>query len=102
MADAPLWHPHEVKAALPGAAGFREAGREAMAQWRQEQEAREARIAAGAPLAQGKVVPAARAGAIFQDSISNGKFQGMICPATPMGSGRRLGNAYSSLSAQPA
>ena len=48
------------------------------------------------------VFPAARAGAIFQASISSGKFQGMICPATPTGRGRRFGNAYSSLSAQPA
>ena len=29
------------------------------------------------------VLPVARAGAIFQASISNGKFQGMICPTTP-------------------
>ena len=48
------------------------------------------------------VLPAASAGAIFQASISNGKFHGMICPATPTGFGRRFGNAYSSLSAQPA
>ena len=48
------------------------------------------------------VFPAASAGAIFQESMSNGKFQGMICPATPSGLGRRLGKAYSSLSAQPA
>ena len=32
------------------------------------------------------VLPAARAGAIFQASISSGKFQGMICAATPSGS----------------
>ena len=31
------------------------------------------------------VLPAASAGAIFQDSISNGKFHGMICPQTPTG-----------------
>ncbi|MNL37080.1 hypothetical protein D3C87_1592010 [compost metagenome] len=31
------------------------------------------------------VLPAARAGAIFQASISSGKFQGMICPTTPTG-----------------
>ena len=48
------------------------------------------------------VLPHASAGAIFQASISSGKFQGMICPATPSGRGRRFGNAYSSLSAQPA
>ena len=43
-----------------------------MAQWRQEQEAREARIAAGAPLAQGKVVPAARAGALLEAVLRPG------------------------------
>ena len=48
------------------------------------------------------VLPAASAGAIFHASISSGKFHGMICPATPTGRGRRFGNAYSSLSAQPA
>ena len=32
------------------------------------------------------VQPAARAGAIFQASISSGKFHGMICPQTPTGS----------------
>ena len=48
------------------------------------------------------VLPAASAGAIFQDSISSGKFHGMICPATPSGRGVAFGNAYSSLSAQPA
>src|SRR5215813_7210578 len=48
------------------------------------------------------VLPAASAGAIFQASISSGKFHGMIWPATPSGFGRRLGKAYSSLSAQPA
>ena len=31
------------------------------------------------------VFPAASAGAIFQASISSGKFQGMICPTTPTG-----------------
>ncbi|CFN80668.1 Uncharacterised protein [Bordetella pertussis] len=30
--------------------------------------------------------PAASAGASFQATISSGKFQGMICPTTPMGS----------------
>ena len=48
------------------------------------------------------VFPAASAGAIFQASISSGKFHGMIWPATPSGFGLRFGNAYSSLSAQPA
>ena len=28
-------------------------------------------------------LPAAKAGAIFQAAINNGKFQGIICPATP-------------------
>lgn len=31
------------------------------------------------------VLPAASAGAIFQASISSGKFHGMICPITPIG-----------------
>ncbi len=31
------------------------------------------------------VLPAASAGAIFQASISSGKFQGMIWPTTPSG-----------------
>ena len=48
------------------------------------------------------VLPAASAGAIFQASISSGKFHGMTCAATPSGRGLRPGNAYSSLSAQPA
>jgi len=48
------------------------------------------------------VFPAASAGAIFQASISSGKFHGMIWPATPSGLGVRFGKAYSSLSAQPA
>ena len=48
------------------------------------------------------VLPQASAGAIFHASIRSGKFQGMICAATPSGRGRRFGNAYSSLSAQPA
>ena len=43
-----------------------------MAQWRQEQEAREARIAAGAPLADGKVVPAGRAGALLEAVLRPG------------------------------
>ena len=33
------------------------------------------------------VLPAAKAGAIFQESIKSGKFQGMICPATPKACG---------------
>ena len=48
------------------------------------------------------VLPAASAGAIFQASISSGKFQGMIWAATPSGFATRPGKAYSSLSAQPA
>ena len=48
------------------------------------------------------VFPVASAGAIFHASISSGKFHGMIWPATPSGFGVRFGNAYSSLSAQPA
>ena len=48
------------------------------------------------------VLPQASAGATFQASMRSGKFQGMIWPATPTGRGRRFGNAYSSLSAQPA
>ena len=48
------------------------------------------------------VLPAASAGAIFQASISSGKFHGMTWAATPSGFATRPGNAYSSLSAQPA
>ena len=48
------------------------------------------------------VLPAASAGASFHAAMSSGKFHGMICPATPTGATLRLGNAYSSLSAQPA
>ena len=49
------------------------------------------------------VLPVASAGASFQAAISSGKFHGMIWPATPSGLGvPRPGNAYSSLSAQPA
>src|SRR5687767_5523927 len=48
------------------------------------------------------VFPVAIAGAIFHAAINKGKFQGMICPATPNGSVVLLGKAYSSLSAQPA
>ena len=39
------------------------------------------------------VLPAARAGAIFQASISSGKFHGMIWAATPSGRATRPGNA---------
>ncbi len=39
------------------------------------------------------VFPAARAGAIFQASISSGKFHGMICAATPSDRGSRPGKA---------
>jgi hypothetical protein len=57
------------------------------------------------------VLPQASAGAIFQASISSGKFHGMTCPATPIGRGsgpsgwlpgRGPGTAKRSLSAQPA
>ncbi len=48
------------------------------------------------------VFPVAKAGAIFQAAINNGKFHGITCPATPNDFGLRLGNAYSNLSAQPA
>ena len=37
------------------------------------------------------VLPAASAGAIFHAAISSGKFQGMICPATPTGATLRFG-----------
>ncbi len=37
------------------------------------------------------VFPAASAGAIFHAAISSGKFQGMICPATPSGARLRFG-----------
>ena len=39
------------------------------------------------------VLPAASAGAIFQASISSGKFHGMIWAATPSGFATRPGNA---------
>jgi acyl-CoA reductase-like NAD-dependent aldehyde dehydrogenase len=42
------------------------------------------------------------AGAIFHAAINKGKFQGMICPATPKACVFRFGKAYSNLSAQPA
>ena len=48
------------------------------------------------------VLPQASAGAIFQASISSGKFQGMTWPATPSGCGSAPKPACSSLSAQPA
>ncbi len=48
------------------------------------------------------VLPAARAGAIFHDSISSGKFHGITWPATPSGCGFGPNPACSSLSAQPA
>ena len=46
------------------------------------------------------VLPAASAGAIFQASISSGKFQGMIWPTTP--TGVQPGNSRSTSWAQPA
>ena len=48
------------------------------------------------------VFPVANAGANFQAAISNGKFQGIICPTTPKGSATLPGKAYSNLSAHPA
>ena len=39
------------------------------------------------------VLPAASAGAIFQASISSGKFHGITCAATPIGRGSRPGTA---------
>ena len=48
------------------------------------------------------VLPVASAGANFHAAINKGKFQGIICPATPRGLGFLLGKAYSNLSAQPA
>ena len=41
------------------------------------------------------VQPAAKAGAIFQAAIKNGKFQGIICPTTPIGS-RKINDKSSS------
>ena len=46
------------------------------------------------------VLPAASAGAIFQASMSSGKFHGMICPHTP--TGLVPGNSLSISDAQPA
>jgi hypothetical protein len=46
------------------------------------------------------VLPAASAGAIFQASMSSGKFHGMICPQTP--TGLVPGNSLSISEAQPA
>ena len=46
------------------------------------------------------VLPAASAGAIFQASISSGKFHGMICPQTP--TGLVPANSLSISEAQPA
>ena len=48
------------------------------------------------------VFPVARAGATFHASISNGKFQGIICPTTPCGFAFVPTPANSSLSAHPA
>jgi hypothetical protein len=48
------------------------------------------------------VLPAARAGAIFQAAISSGKFQGITWPATPSGRGSAPRPRCCSLSAQPA
>ncbi len=55
------------------------------------------------PASSTTVLPAASAGAIFQASISSGKFHGMTWPATPSGSGvRAQPGVRPSLSAQPA
>jgi hypothetical protein len=48
------------------------------------------------------VLPAASAGAIFQASISSGKFHGITWAATPSEAGFGPRPAWSSLSAQPA
>jgi hypothetical protein len=40
-----------------------------------------------------QVFPQASAGASFHAAIKSGKFQGMICPATPRGWGFRPGKA---------
>ena len=48
------------------------------------------------------VFPVAKAGAIFHADISKGKFQGIICPTTPIGFTSLPGKAYSNLSAHPA
>ena len=48
------------------------------------------------------VLPAARAGAIFQAAISSGKFHGMTCPATPSADGDGPYPRCCSLSAHPA
>ena len=48
------------------------------------------------------VLPHASAGAIFQASMSSGKFHGTIWPTTPRGRGFGPSEAWSSLSAQPA
>ena len=48
------------------------------------------------------VLPVARAGAIFQDAMSSGKFHGITAPTTPSGRGSGPSPAWASLSAQPA
>ena len=48
------------------------------------------------------VLPAARAGAIFQAAISSGKFHGITWPATPRGCGLEPNPRCCSLSAHPA
>ena len=47
------------------------------------------------------VLPVANAGAIFQAAINRGKFQGIICAATPSGCTFLFGNAYSSSGSVP-
>ena len=51
------------------------------------------------------VFPQASAGAIFHAAIIKGKFHGMICPQTPIGSGALpldVGHAQRNLSHHPA
>src|SRR2546430_17371823 len=48
------------------------------------------------------VLPAARAGAIFQARTRSGKLHGMTWPATAIGLGVRLGNAHYSVAGPPA
>lgn len=46
-------------------------------------------------------LPAASAGAIFQQAISSGKFQGMICATTPNGSWKWYATVSLSISLIP-
>ena len=49
-----------------------------------------------------QVLPQASAGASFHAAIISGKFQGMICPHTPIGCAVAPAKAYINLSHQPA